>query len=178
MSSSKNEPGITTHELKPKSKVPVIIPQASRSNFTMAPEEVYRDTEICASGPVEVFEGHRRLIISNPQDLTIRRWFKLPPRPWSTSHFSECDEGVESPKLLADVKPNYTRAAMAERIQGVVLMEAIVDSDGHIGETRIRQSLDSRFGLDEEAIKTVKQWQFTPATRFGTPVPIVIDIEM
>ncbi|HEY4670780.1 MAG TPA: energy transducer TonB [Gemmatimonadaceae bacterium] len=175
---TKKEPGVTTIELKPKSKVPLAIPQASRSNFTIAPEEMYRDTEVCASGPVAVFEGHRRLVISNPQDLTIRRWLRPPPRQWSTSHVSECDEGVESAKLLAEVKPNYTRGAMEARIQGVVVMEAIVDSEGHIAEARIRQSLDSRFGLDEEAVKAVKQWRFAPATRFGTPVPIVVDIEM
>jgi TonB family protein len=86
--------------------------------------------------------------------------------------------GVVSPRLIREVKPGYTGEAMRAKIQGVVLMEAVVMPDGSIGNVRITRSLDSVFGLDQEAIKTVKKWQFAPGTRFGQPVPVLVEIEM
>ena len=86
--------------------------------------------------------------------------------------------GVISPKLLREVKPGYTGEAMRAKIQGVVLMEAVVMPDGSIGNVRITRSLDPTFGLDQEAIKTVRKWQFAPGTRFGQPVPVLVEIEM
>jgi periplasmic protein TonB len=86
--------------------------------------------------------------------------------------------GVISPTLLSEVKPGYTGEAMRAKIQGVVLMEAVVMPDGSIGNVHITRSLDPTFGLDQEAIKTVKKWRFKPGTRFGQPVPVLVEIEM
>jgi len=86
--------------------------------------------------------------------------------------------GVISPKLIYEVKPGYTGEAMRAKIQGVVLMEAVVMPDGSIGNVHITRGLDSTFGLDQEAIKTVKKWRFSPGTRFGQPVPVLVEIEM
>ena len=43
------------------------------------------------------------------------------------------------------------------------------------GNVHITRSLDPTFGLDQEAIKTVKKWRFAPGTRFGQPVPVLVD---
>jgi TonB family protein len=86
--------------------------------------------------------------------------------------------GVTSPVILKEVKPNYTGEAMRARIQGTVTMEAVVMPDGSVGNVHITRSLDNAFGLDQEAIKTVKQWRFKPGTRLGQPVPVLIVIEM
>jgi TonB family protein len=50
--------------------------------------------------------------------------------------------------------------------------------DGSVGNVQITKSLDSNFGLDKEAIKTVKLWRFEPGRRLGQPVPVLIVIEM
>jgi len=86
--------------------------------------------------------------------------------------------GVSSPTLIREVKPNYTGEAMRARLQGMVKMEAIVMPDGSVGDVRVIRSLDQQFGLDKEAVKTVKQWRFRPGLRFGQPVPVLIEIEM
>jgi TonB family protein len=86
--------------------------------------------------------------------------------------------GVSSPVLIRDFKPNYTGEAMRARIQGMVVMDAIVLSDGSVGPVRITKSLDSTFGLDQEAIATVKKWRFKPGLLRGEPVPVMIVIEM
>jgi protein TonB len=86
--------------------------------------------------------------------------------------------GVTSPRVIKEVKPSYTGEAMRARIQGLVTMEAVVMPDGSVGNVQITKSLDSNFGLDREAIKTVKQWRFEPGRRLGQPVPVLIVIEM
>jgi len=86
--------------------------------------------------------------------------------------------GVVSPRILREVKPNYTADAMRAKVQGVVELEAIVLADGSVGEVRITHSLDPVFGLDQEAIKAVKQWRFAPGTRLGQPVAVLVGIEL
>ncbi len=49
--------------------------------------------------------------------------------------------------------------------------------DGSVGGAHIVRSLDSTFGLDEEAIKAVKQWRFRPGMRIGEAVPVEIVVE-
>jgi periplasmic protein TonB len=86
--------------------------------------------------------------------------------------------GVEIPRLIREVKPQYTADAMRAKIQGVVWLECIVLPDGSVGDVRVTRSLDSTFGLDQEAIRAAKQWRFQPGTRFGEPVPVLISIEL
>jgi TonB family protein len=43
---------------------------------------------------------------------------------------------------------------------------------------RIVRSLDSVFGLDNEAMKAVRQWRFSPGTRTGEPVAVLVTIEL
>jgi periplasmic protein TonB len=86
--------------------------------------------------------------------------------------------GVTQPRLLREVKPNYTAEAMRAKIQGVVWLEAVVLENGSVGQVRVIRSLDPTFGLDGEAERTVKKWVFAPGTRLGQPVPVLIEIEM
>lgn len=67
---------------------------------------------------------------------------------------------------------------MRAKVQGVVLLECVVQTDGSVGDVRILKSLDKVFGLDEEAIKAARQWRFVPRRRFGKPVPVLVTIEL
>ncbi len=86
--------------------------------------------------------------------------------------------GVSMPRLLREVKPNYTSDAMRAKISGEVLLECIVNTKGEVTDVKILRSLDATFGLDQEAIKAARQWRFSPGTRLGEPVPVVISIEL
>jgi periplasmic protein TonB len=86
--------------------------------------------------------------------------------------------GVETPRLLRDVRPAYTAEAMRAKVQGIVLLECVVMPDGTVGDIQIKRSLDKTFGLDAEAIKAAKQWKFVPGTRLGQPVPVLVTIEL
>jgi protein TonB len=86
--------------------------------------------------------------------------------------------GVNPPRILREVKPNYTPEAMRAKIQGIVYLEAVVLENGTVGQVRVIRSLDPTFGLDQEAERTVKKWTFQPGTRLGQPVAVVVEIEM
>jgi TonB family protein len=88
--------------------------------------------------------------------------------------------GVTSPVLIKEVKPNYTGDAMRAKLQGVVEMEAVVLADGSVDPNRIKitRSLDATFGLDQQAVLAVKQWRFRPGTYKGQPVPVLVNVEL
>jgi TonB family protein len=86
--------------------------------------------------------------------------------------------GVSMPQLVREVKPDYTADAMRAKVQGAVLLECVVLTDGTIGDVRIVKSLDNVFGLDEQAVKAARQWRFQPGRRFGEPVPVIVLIEL
>jgi protein TonB len=86
--------------------------------------------------------------------------------------------GVMMPTLVTEVKPSYTAEAMRAKVQGAVLVEAIVRQDGGVGQVRILRSLDRTFGLDEEALKAVRNWRFRPGRREGRNVAVIVEIEL
>jgi protein TonB len=86
--------------------------------------------------------------------------------------------GVMGPRLIKETKPAYTADAMRAKIQGLVLLDAIVLPDGSVGRVRIVRSLDTAFGLDDEAVAAVKKWRFMPGTLAGRAVPVLVNIEL
>jgi protein TonB len=85
---------------------------------------------------------------------------------------------VSSPQLVRKVDPEYTSAAMHAKLQGTVVLEAVVLADGSVGDVRIVRSLDSTFGLDLNAIRAVRQWRFAPGSQYGKPVAVVVTVEL
>jgi TonB family protein len=86
--------------------------------------------------------------------------------------------GVSTPVPLKEVKPAYTADAMRAKVQGTVWLECIVMPDGTVGDVRVTKSLDSVFGLDQEAIKAARQWRFRPGMRQNEPVAVIVTIEL
>ncbi len=82
--------------------------------------------------------------------------------------------GIVAPGLLREVKPDYTEAARRRGIEGDVVLEIVVRSDGGVGTVRILQGLDP--GLDQRAVEAVRQWRFSPARRLGSPVDVIVEI--
>jgi protein TonB len=86
--------------------------------------------------------------------------------------------GIVNPRVVREVKPQYTADAMRAKVQGTVLLECVVQPDGTVGRVDVVRSLDPTFGLDQEAIKAARQWRFVPGTRFGEPVAVLVTIEL
>lgn len=92
--------------------------------------------------------------------------------------FRKGDPGVSDPVLTKEVHPRYTREAMEARIEGTIGMDAVVREDGSVGDVTITQSLDDKYGLDAEAVKAMKQWQFKPGTKDAKPVAVLVSVTM
>jgi protein TonB len=87
-------------------------------------------------------------------------------------------DGVTSPVVVKEVKPDYTPDARKARIEGMVVLDVVVLEDGTVGDVKVTQSLDQQYGLDEQAVKAVKQWRFRPGTKDGKPVPVIVFVEI
>jgi protein TonB len=86
--------------------------------------------------------------------------------------------GVSVPTIVKEVKPDYTSEAKAARIEGNVLLECVVRSDGKVSDVAVIRSLDTTFGLDQQAVKALQQWLFTPGQKDGKDVAVRVQIEM
>ena len=82
--------------------------------------------------------------------------------------------GIVAPRLLHEERPVYTEEARQQGVEGDVLIELVVRSDGSVGNVRLLQRLGH--GLDERALQAVQQWRFAPAERLGTPVDVLVEV--
>jgi TonB family protein len=83
---------------------------------------------------------------------------------------------ISPPRIVpgTKVQPRYTEEARATHLQGVVVLQAVIDVRGNVVDVRILKDLP--FGLGEEAVKAVNQWRFTPALLAGNPVMVWFEL--
>lgn len=120
--------------------------------------------------------------------LVVTQEFSFPPsapiaqttaqKPWPPPGVERQGLGVVTPRILKQTKPNYLPWAMHQKVTGFIDMEAVVEVDGTVGEVLVTHSLDSKFGLDDEAVETLKKWVFTPGMKDGIVVPVLIEVRM
>jgi protein TonB len=82
--------------------------------------------------------------------------------------------GIEPPRLLREVKADYTEDARQRGIAGAVVLEIVVRKDGAVGDVRVLEGLAG--GLNDRAIQAVRQWRFAPAERHGAPVDVIVEV--
>jgi periplasmic protein TonB len=95
-----------------------------------------------------------------------------PPAPAPTTPYRP-GTLIRQPVKLVDVSPVYPDSARTARIEGVVIIEAVIGPTGDVREARV---LRSRPLLDEAALTAVRQWKFTPTLLNGVPVPVVMTV--
>jgi TonB family protein len=144
-----------------------MIPAASRQAFGARAQDRYEDRTVCFVVR-NVKDGI--VVLESPSDIEVTSERLLPPVPAEVYNPCEYD-GIESPIIEKDVKPQYPPDALKERIQGKVGMRLVVNADGTTGDVVVVQKLfDS---LDAAAVASVKRWRFKPGTYQGRAVPVV-----
>jgi periplasmic protein TonB len=88
------------------------------------------------------------------------------------------DTDVILPVAQRQVTPQYTSEAMRAKLQGEVVIQAVVGADGAVDRARVTQSLDSQLGLDAAALVAVKRWTFKPGTKDGKAVPVAVTLSL
>lgn len=86
------------------------------------------------------------------------------------------EAGVTPPRLLVDVNPKFTNKARKAKLSGTVEVGLMVDEQGVPRDVVVQKGLG--MGLDEEAIKAVRQYRFFPAMKDGVPVKVALTIKV
>ena len=103
--------------------------------------------------------------------IGVKRW-SAPTRVY------ELNDQITAPVPILAPTPHYTDAARLAKIQGVVRLQCVVRADGGCGDATVLRSLDTVYGLDDEAVRTMRRWRFKPALLARKPVPVRISVDM
>ena len=81
---------------------------------------------------------------------------------------------VKAPVLTQKIDPTYPEAARKARMEGVVILEAIITANGTVEEVRVLKSVNPL--LDASAVRAVQQWRYRPATLNGRAVRVYLTV--
>jgi protein TonB len=71
------------------------------------------------------------------------------------------------------VQPVYPFIAKQNRIQGIVIIESIIGTDGTVEDAKVIRSIPL---LDQAALEAVKAWEYTPTLLNGRPTPVIMTV--
>lgn len=81
---------------------------------------------------------------------------------------------VQHPRKINAPPPLYTEVARREGLQGIVILQALINEQGVVEEVEVIKGLP--LGLTETAIEALKKWTFEPATLDGKPVAVFYNL--
>ena len=99
-----------------------------------------------------------------------------PPAPAAPSAPVRVGGRIQPPTLIHRVEPTYPPTAVSAHLQGMVILEAIVDEEGRVTEVKVLRSVNPL--LDREALNAVRQWRYAPVVLNGTPVKFVLSVSL
>jgi TonB family protein len=105
---------------------------------------------------------------SSQQTATLNTqppWAEIPPNAVRVG------SNIKPPTKVKDVKPVYPAVALNARVQGVVIVEAVIGEEGRVNAVRVLRSIPL---LNQAALDAVRQWEFTPTLLNGAPIPVVM----
>jgi protein TonB len=79
--------------------------------------------------------------------------------------------GMQRPRRLRGGDPQYTEVARQARVEGDVVLRIEIDETGTVRDVVVLTGIPL---LDEEVVRTVRRWRFTPTIVEGRPVPIYL----
>jgi TonB family protein len=80
---------------------------------------------------------------------------------------------VKEPKRIKSVEPVYPPGALAEKVEGFVIIEAVIGPDGRVHEAKVIKGHPS---FDAAALDAVLQWAYVPSTLDGAPISVIINV--
>ena len=80
---------------------------------------------------------------------------------------------MKPPVKIKDARPTYPSIARDSRVTGAVVIEATIDKEGNVADTKVVRSVPL---LDQAALDAVQQWKYEPSVQNGTPVPVVMTV--
>jgi protein TonB len=144
----------------PTAAPPAILPEVEHANTPSAIADPFG----VIGGPIDT--GGLG-VVTKPIDVPAP-----PPAPRATGPV-RVGELLVAPRKLVDVRPVYPEIARAARVEGTVILEAVLDRRGRVSQVRVAKSSPL---LDQAAVDAVRQWQYSPSTLHGQPVEVLMTI--
>ena len=153
----------------PESRSAGVAPVEAPSQI--APE---RDVSDAPAGPIAAGERGVETGVVGGIDLPGNglQVESLPPPPVSRAPI-RLHAGMQAPRKIVNVAPRYPMPAQLAHIEGVVVLDAVIDATGRVTDVRVTRSIQL---LDQAAIDAVRQWRFTPTLLNGEPVSILLTV--
>jgi protein TonB len=80
---------------------------------------------------------------------------------------------IREPRRITYVPPAYPVVAQTARVEGIVILEAIIDESGAVRDVRVLRSIPL---LDRSAIDAVSRWRYLPTQLNGVAVPVIMTV--
>jgi protein TonB len=80
---------------------------------------------------------------------------------------------VREPRKLKGLPPIYPEAARDARIEGVVILECLINPRGRVAEVTVLRGVPL---LEEAAVDAVRRWVYSPTLMDGVPVPVLLTV--
>jgi len=167
-------PSLPPVPVAPVSRIPAraVTPLAAP---VTAPAEVGHETGLQVA-PDDRLPDHATQtgVVPGAVDQGLASLMDRPPdTPPPTSVPVRISSGVTAPVKVDDVRPAYPPLALQARVEGMVIIEAIIGATGVVEQARILRSIPL---LDEAALAAVRQWRFTPGRLNGVPVAVIMTV--
>jgi TonB family protein len=172
-----------TLPLKPLSAVRPVYPPAAKADGIEG--KVTLRTTVDKDGSV----SHAEVLVGDPEFAqaaieAVCQWRYEPMEKRAVTDVNlgftpvrgDGDSVFTSPMALYYPDPPYTKKARAAKLQGTVLLESTVASDGTVSDVKVTKALGKE--LDESAAQIVMTWKFLPALKDGNPVPFKLMAEI
>ena len=100
-----------------------------------------------------------------------------PPPPTGGPFLAGVDD-VSNPVLIEETKvePIYPELARTARIEGTVLLQAVIEPDGRVSEVEVQRCNRPNLGFEDSAAAAVKRWRYKPAIQRGKPVAVYLTV--
>jgi len=96
----------------------------------------------------------------------------LPPKPVKHAPVPVGGD-VKASKLIKRVEPVYPELAKRIHLSGIVILDVTVDEEGNVADIKV---LRGHPLLDDEAVRAVSQWKYSPTLLNGEPVPVTATV--
>lgn len=96
-----------------------------------------------------------------------------PPRPPAPPEPRRVGGDIRPPERIGGAVPVYPEIARRARVDGVVILEALIDEHGRVGRLKV---LRSEPLLDAAALDAVATWRYTPPMLNGVPIPVLMTV--
>jgi protein TonB len=102
-----------------------------------------------------------------------------PPEPQGDTIARVGQVGVEPPIFIKRVSPKYPDRAVKIRLQGYVILEAILRKSGAVDDIKVLRGLGKgKFGFEDEATKALQEWEFLPGKVNGRPADVRMTLKI